>query len=166
MKAFLRVASVVFILLLALPFVLQLRGVEVEDGKMELLYVPLNGGNAKGSVGADLSKTLRETYGEENVPMETAGRWQDRDVIISDTYTYEKAYIGKTPGGWAEYIQCTVMTSRKIKDVVTGEGLASGMQISTVLARNELGNEKRAYVLWETMKEEFYGSGFDAEPAS
>ena len=37
MKTFLRVASVVWILLLALPFALQLRMIQVENGKTALL---------------------------------------------------------------------------------------------------------------------------------
>ena len=166
MKTFLKVAAVVFILLLALPFMLQLRVIEVENGKTGLLYVPLSGGTAGGSVGADLKEALQSVYGEENVPVETAGRWREQDVIISDTYTYELEYIGKTPDGRAEYIECTIVTNRSIRDAHSDQRLAGGMRICVCTARNELGNEKRAYILWETMDENFHGSGFDAVPVA
>ena len=166
MKTFLRVAAVVFILLLALPFTLQLRFIEVEEGKTELLYVPLSGGTSGGSVGADLKKALQSAYGEANVPVETTGRWRDQDVIISDTYTYELEYIGETLGGRAEYIECTIVTDRMLRDAVSGKRLAGGMGIFICTGCNELRNEKRAYILWDTISESFHGSGFDAVPAA
>ena len=161
MKTFLKVAAVVFILMLALPFMLQLHMIEVEDGKAELLYVPLSGGGAGGSVGVDIRETLRMTYGEEGVPVEAVGYWKGKTVIIADTHEYQLEYIGEALNGWAEYMRCTVVTNRTVKDVATGERLAGGMRISTMPACNEFGNEKRAYIIWNTLKEEFYGTGFD-----
>ena len=164
MKTFLKIAAVVFILLLALPFTLQLRMLSPVEGELELLYLPLNGYGTGGSVGVDLREQLQQVYGEENVPVETVGHWRGKQVVISDTHEYELEYMGEALNGWAEYLECTVVTNRNIRDAATGEALAGGMRISTMPACNEFGNEKPVYILWETLKESFYGSGFDAVP--
>ena len=168
MKIFLRVAAVVFILLLALPFMLQLRVIEVEDGKRELLYLPLEGYGAGGSIGGYLREELRAAYGESETTQEIAGVWQGKNVLIVDTHEYDLQYKGKELLGTGIYLECTVVTSRTVKDAVSGEGLAGGLCISTVWGYDDgdLNSPMPSYILWETKDEKFYGSGFDAVPAA
>ena len=167
MKTFLRVAAVVFILLLALPFMLQLRFIEVEDGKLELLYLPLDGYGSGGSIGRYLREELRAAYGESETTQEIAGVWQGKNVLIVDTHEYELQYKGKELLGTGVYLECTVVTSRTVKDAASGEGLAGGLCISTVWGYDDgdLNSSVPPYVLWDTLTEEFHGSGFDAVPA-
>ena len=168
MKTFLRVAAVVFILLLALPFVLQLRFIEVKDGKTELLYLPLDGYGAGGSIGVYLRVKLRTVYGEQETAQEFEGMWQGKKVLITDVPQYDLQYMGRELLGTGQYLECTVVTQRTVKDVVSGENLAGGLRISTVLGYDDgdFNSEVPAYILWETLTEEYHGSGFDAVPAA
>ena len=168
MKTFLRVAAVVFILLLALPFMLQLRVIEVEDGKLELLYLPLDGYGTGGSIGRYLREELRTVYGENERTQENAGVWQGKNVLIVDVPEYDLQYKGKELLGTGVYLECTVVTKRTVKDAVSGEELAGGLRISSVLGYDDgdLNSEVPAYILWDTISESFHGSGFDAVPAA
>lgn len=168
MKTFLRVAAVVFILLLALPFMLQLRFIEVEQGKTELLYLPLDGYGTGGSVGVYLREELRTVYGEQETAQEFAGMWQGKKVLIADVPQYDLQYMGKELLGAGEYLECNVVTQRNIKDAVSGENLAGGLRISTVFGYDDgdLNSAVPAYILWDTLTEEYHGSGFDAVPAA
>ena len=169
MKTFLRVASVVWILLLALPFAVQLRMIEAENGKTVLLYVPMDGGNAGGSVGVYLLKELESVYGDAENPKRTEGIWQGKTVVIEDSAEYTLEYKGKEVWDTGEYLECTIVIWRDIKDPVTGKELASGVSLSTVLGYDDgdLNSEEPAHILWGTLQDtEFHGSGFDAEPVS
>lgn len=168
MKTFLKIAAVVFILLLALPFMLQLRVISPAEGEIELLYLPLEGYGAGGSVGVYLLEELRTVYGEENAALETAGLWQGKEVIITDLPAYELRYKGKELGGTGIYVECTVTTKRTVKDAASGAELGGGIRISASLGYDDgdLNSEEPSHILWETLTEKFYGSGFDAVPVS
>ena len=168
MKTFLRVAAVVFILLLALPFVLQLRFIEVEDGKTELLYLPMDGYGTGGSIGVYLRVKLRTVYGEQETAQEFEGMWQGKKVLITDVPQYDLQYMGRELLGTGQYLECTVVTQRTVKDAVSGENLAGGLRISSVLGYDDgdLNSAVPAYILWDTLTEAYHGSGFDAVPAA
>lgn len=167
MKTFLRMASAVWILLLALPFALQLRTIRTENGETVLLRVPMDGGNAGGSVGVYLLKELKSVYGDAENPKWAEGLWQGKTVVIQDSAEYTLKYKGQEVWDTGEYLECTIVVWRDIKDPDTGEQLASGVSVSTVLGYDDgdLNSAEPARILWGTLRDqEFHGSGFDAVP--
>ena len=166
MKTLLRVAAVAFILLLALPFILQLRVIEVEAGKAEILYQPMGGILGAGSIGNCLREELQTVYEEAEAALERAGIWQGKQVLIVDVPQYDLQYMGRELLGSGEYLECTVVTRRDIKDAASGEDLADGLRISTVVGYDDgnLNSTVPSYILWDTLTEEYHGSGFDGVP--
>lgn len=166
MKTFLKVAAVAAILLVALPFLLQLRSISVENGETQLLYMPLGGNRPGGSAGMYLREALLPLYGEDGALVETAGQWQGKNVTITDLPRYDIEYLGKVLGGMGDYMEITVTTERTVKDAVSGEELGKGSRIAVCLAYDDgdINSRVRAHVLWDTVREQFYGAGFDAVP--
>ena len=137
--------------------------------KNVLLYVPMDGGNAGGSVGVYLLEELESVYGDAENPKRTEGIWQGKTVVIEDSAEYTLEYKGKEVWDTGEYLECTIVIWRDIKDPVTGKELASGVSLSSVLGYDDgdLNSAEPAHILWGTLQDtEFHGSGFDAEPVS